>query len=388
LDLFKLEFFVIVLFWLFLFSASYSYFVYPVLLALLPRFIRSPENQCAVDSAVSSATLIITAYNEAARIREKIENSLAIMCQDFSLEIIVASDCSDDETDEIVNSYRDLGVKLVRADQRLGKENAQLCAIKQAKGEILIFSDTATQIPEDALGILMNYFKDSSVGAISSEDRFISKDGQVAGEGAYVKYEMWLRKKESELCGLVGLSGSFFAARKSICDTWDISSPSDFNTALNCAKKGLKAVTAPDVLGYYQDIQDSDKEYQRKVRTVLRGISALSRHYQIMNPFQYGLFAFEVFSHKLMRWLVPWFLLLLLTVNFLLYSHHWVFLLALIFQIVFYGVAAFAHFSNRVKENVVARIIYFFVQVNLAIADATVQFIKGNRMTVWQPSAR
>jgi cellulose synthase/poly-beta-1,6-N-acetylglucosamine synthase-like glycosyltransferase len=383
-----LEFFVIVLFWIFLFSASYSYFVYPVLLALLPRFIRSPESPCAVDSPVSSATLIITAYNEAARIREKIENSLAIMCQDFSLEIIVASDCSDDETDEIVNSYRDLGVKLVRADQRLGKENAQLCAIKQAKGEILIFSDTATQIPADALGILMNYFKDSSVGAISSEDRFISKDGQVAGEGAYVKYEMWLRKKESELCGLVGLSGSFFAARKSICDTWDISSPSDFNTALNCAKKGLKAVTAPDVLGYYQDIQDSDKEYQRKVRTVLRGISALSRHYQIMNPFQYGLFAFEVFSHKLMRWLVPWFLLLLLTVNFLLYSHHWVFLLTLIFQILFYGVAAFAHFSNRVKENVVARIIYFFVQVNLAIADATVQFIKGNRMTVWQPSAR
>ena len=183
-----------------------------------------------------SVTLIVTAYNEERRIREKIENTLAIDFDSSRLELIVASDCSEDATDAIVAEYADRGVRLVRAAERLGKENAQLTAIKQAQGDILVFSDVATQIPSDSLVKLERYFADPSIGAVSSEDRFVSKDGSVAGEGAYVKYEMWLRKQESQLAGLVGLSGSFFAARKSICQEWDIHSPSDFNTALNAMK--------------------------------------------------------------------------------------------------------------------------------------------------------
>ena len=304
------------------------------------------------------------------------------------LEIIIASDCSDDKTDSIVEEYCQQGVLLVRADQRLGKENAQRCAIEQASGDIIVFSDVATEISVDALDKLAVYFDDLAIGAVSSEDRFISRDGQVAGEGAYVKYEMWLRQKESGLAGLVGLSGSFFAARKSVCEQWDISSPSDFNTALNCANLGLRAVTAPDVLGFYQDIQDPQKEYQRKVRTVLRGISALASHAEVLNFGRYGLFAFEVFSHKLMRWLVPWFLLAFILVSYSLLGSHWFFSLVFVGQVGFYSVAGIAHYSARVKSHSIARIVYFFVQVNVAIADATLQFLSGKRMTVWQPSAR
>jgi len=199
---------------------------------------------------------------------------------------------------------------------------------------------------------------------------------------------MWLRRKESSLAGLVGLSGSFFAARKTVCEKWDISSPSDFNTALNCANLGLRAVTAPDVLGYYQDIQDPQKEYQRKVRTVLRGISALASHAEVLNYGRYGLFAFEVFSHKLMRWLVPWFLLLLFVVNCSLAGEHWFYSLVLVGQLGFYGLAVAAHMNNVLKDNALVRIVYFFVQVNIAIGDASIQFLQGKRMTVWQPSAR
>lgn len=376
------------LFWLLLLGFCYSYFIYPVLLLVLSRFSVVAEPSIVEKKRPDSVSLIITAYNEEARIREKIENALGIQCNDFSLEIIVASDCSSDDTDNIVNSYRDRGVKLIRAPERLGKENAQLCAIQQAHGDVLVFSDVATKIPADALGLLLAYFSDPVVGAISSEDRFVSQDGEVAGEGAYVKYEMWLRKCESELSGLVGLSGSFFAARNTVCKDWDIHSPSDFNTALNCARSGLKAVTAPDVLGYYSDIQDPRKEYQRKVRTVLRGVSALGRHYTVLNPLTYGLFAFEVFSHKLMRWLVPWFMLFLLLVNVQLFASHWFFNLSLIVQCSFYAIAIAAHFSASIKGNVIARIIYFFVQVNLAIAEASIKYLIGRRVTVWQPSAR
>ncbi len=119
----------------------------------------------------------------------------------------------------------------------------------------------------------MDYFRDPKIGAVSSEDHFVSQDGAVVGEGAYVRYEMWLRRLESDCAGLVGLSGSFFAARASVCQQWDIYSPSDFNTALNCVKQDLIAVTAPDVQGHYKDIVEAKREYQRKVRTVLRGIT-------------------------------------------------------------------------------------------------------------------
>jgi cellulose synthase/poly-beta-1,6-N-acetylglucosamine synthase-like glycosyltransferase len=373
-------------FWLSALLAVYSYFLYPLLLMVLSRLRGAPSTAVVEGDKSPRLSLIVTAYNERLRIRDKIENSLAI---DYpNLEIIVASDCSSDETDAIVNEYMDRGVRLVRAAERLGKENAQWTAIQQASGDVLVFSDVATQIPADALGKLAAYFANGNVGAVSSEDRFITEGGSVAGEGAYVKYEMWLRRMESGLSGLVGLSGSFFAARKEICRDWDIHSPSDFNTGLNCARAGYRAVTAPDVLGYYKDLADPQKEYQRKVRTVLRGMTAISRHPDVLSLPRYGLFAWQVWSHKIMRWGVPWFLSLLFLFNFRLLGEGAIYALTFLAQVAFYGVAIAAHLTPRLQTHSLVRLVYFFVQVNLGIADAAIRFCTGKRMTVWQPSAR
>ncbi|MCW8193292.1 glycosyltransferase family 2 protein [Proteobacteria bacterium 005FR1] len=379
-----------ILFWLLLFLATYSYFIYPFLLSIMTRGRSRPARGGSAPAAgdLPQLSLIITAYNEKQRIRQKLENALQLSYDSSRFEIIVASDCSDDGTDDIVREFATQGVKLARSGERLGKENAQRTAIKQASGDVLVFSDVATQIPEDALQRLAAYFENPDVGAVSSEDRFISQDGTVAGEGAYVKYEMWLRSMESKLAGLVGLSGSFFAARKDVCQQWDIHSPSDFNTALNSARLGYKAVTAPDVLGYYRDLKDPSKEYARKIRTVIRGMTSLARHPDVLNPFSFGLFAFQVVSHKLMRWLVPWFLVALLVVNLALVGQGLVYTLALAGQLAFYGLALAAHFSTPLRNRGPVRILYFFVQVNAAIFDASWRFLSGTRMTVWSPSAR
>ena len=374
-------------FWVLLFLAGYSYFVYPLLLWLRLRRHGAPVT-VEPPAELPRMTLIVTAYNEQGRIRDKIANTLAVDYPADRLEMIVASDCSSDATDDIVREYADRGIRLVRAQERLGKENAQWCAIQAAAGEVLVFSDVATEIPVDALRKLAAHFTDARVGAVSSEDRFISQAGEIAGEGAYVRYEMWLRQMESRLAGLVGLSGSFFAARKEVCQQWDIHCPSDFNTALNCARLGYRAVTAPDVLGYYRDLKDPKKEYQRKVRTVLRGITALARHPDVLDPCRFGWFAVQVASHKLMRWLVPWLLLLLFLVNIKLLGEGWFFTLSFLGQLAFYGVAVAAHLNEAVKRHAAARIIYFFVQVNIGIADASLRFLSGKRMTTWQPSAR
>ncbi|PCI14573.1 MAG: glycosyl transferase [Thiotrichales bacterium] len=375
-----------IIFFLSVFLCCFSYFLYPLILKGMS--VRRAIAPTAPTKNLPGITLIITAHNEEARISSKLLNTHEIDYPMELLEVIVASDCSSDRTDEIVATHAQQGVRLVRADKRKGKEYAQLCAIREAKGDILVFSDVATQIEPAALKALVCYFDDPLIGAVSSEDRFISQDGSVAGEGVYVKYEMWLRGLESQRAGLVGLSGSFFAARRVVCEEWDIASPSDFNTALNCARHGLVAISAPDVVGIYSDVKDPSLEYRRKLRTIIRGITAISRHPEVLNPFKMGMFSFQVWSHKILRWTVPWFMLLLLMTSVILSGQHWFFCLALLAQLGFYALVAVGYLSSNLRSRTVIKIPYFFAQVNLAIAAATIMFLRGKRMTTWSPSKR
>jgi cellulose synthase/poly-beta-1,6-N-acetylglucosamine synthase-like glycosyltransferase len=371
--------------------AVYSYLLYPLILIFVRCFngARSYAGARMCEITVDEwphVSLIITAHNEQKRIRNKIENALKLRYPSGRLQIIVASDGSTDSTDSIVELFSSNGVRLVRTSRRLGKENAQLEALREASGSVIVFSDVSTTIPEGALENLVGYFQHPEVGAVSSEDRFVSSDGQLAGEGLYVKYEMWLRRLESAIGGLVGLSGSFFAVRKDLCSNWDIHSPSDFNTALNCARAGLRAVTARDVLGYYPDLQG--REYQRKVRTVLRGMTAVVRHPDVLNPIRLGVFAWQVWSHKLLRWVVPWILPPLLAVSILLASEGVAFAAFLFIQVIFYSLGLLGWLSRQSRRLGLVRVAYFFCQANLAIAEATVRLLAGNRMTTWQPSDR
>ena len=382
------------IFWIAVFGSLFSYFIYPFTLVWLKSFFSKQTltkdallESDKQDTTPKAVSLIVTAHNEGVQIKEKLDNTLALDTANLSLQIIVASDFSTDDTDDIVLSYAEQGVELVRADQHLGKEYAQLCGIKAAKGEIIVFSDSATRMQPEALQKLVPYFNDPKIGAISSEDRFISADGKVAGEGYYVKYEMWLREMESQCAGLVGLSGSFFAARKEICEEWDIHSPSDFNTALNTAKANKLSVSCPDVEGFYPNIKDETKEYQRKLRTAIRGMTGLSRHAEVLNPNKFGWYAYQVWGHKVMRWLVPWFMALALVSNLYLLKtpFYW---FTLLVQLGGLGIFLAASNKPSLRENGLIKLIYFFYQVNFALGHAAVKFLTGTRMTTWKPSAR
>ena len=378
------------LFWIFLFGAVYSYFLYPLLLILMPKRRRVEAISETMPPSISPPKLsfVITAFNEENGIRAKIENTLTVNYPPELLEIIVASDGSTDSTNDIVLEYAAQGVRLAKVDEQKGKENAQRFAIDQAKGDIIVFSDVSTRIEPQSLHIIANAFLDPEVGAVSSEDRFITSNGEVAGEGAYVKYEMWLRKLESSVCSLVGLSGSFFAARKEICADWDITVPSDFNTALSCVLNDKAAVTVPNLLGFYPNLADESKEYQRKLRTVIRGIAALFNRIEVANPFRFGFFAVQVISHKVMRWLVPWFLAGLMLTNLILLGQGFIYQLIFIGQLAFYTVATLGWVSQKLRLNSLIKIPFFFTQVNIAIAHATLQYLGGKRVTHWKPSKR
>jgi hypothetical protein len=373
------------LFWTGGFIAVYSYLLYPIVLMLLQRRAAAVPVR---GGAQPTITVIITARNEQVRIAEKIENTLAIEYPAQLINILVASDASSDATDDIVRSFESRGVQLVRSEERKGKEHAQWLAIQAATGSILVFTDTATRLRPDAFRLLAEDFADTTIGAVSSEDELTSKDGQVRGEGAYVRYEMALRRLESRVAGLVGLSGSCFAVRKSVCAGWRTDTPSDITTALLCAASGMRAVSDERVKGSYQDLKDEVKEFERKKRTIIRGMTAVWELRESLNPFRYGLFALQVWSHKVFRWLVPIGLILTLGANAALAPHSPLFRTLFVLQIAGYAATAVAYAFAGARKLMPLRIALYFVVANMATAAATWDFLRGVRIVTWNPSQR
>jgi hypothetical protein len=374
----------VILFWTGSFITFYSYLLYPLLLSLLQR--RTPER--AQSGAPPAITVIITARNEARRIAEKLENTLALDYPRELLEIVVASDASTDATDEIVTRFSDRRVRLVRAQENKGKEHAQWLAIQTATTPLLVFTDTATRLQPDAVRILAEDFNDPQVGAVSSEDELTSPNGEVRGEGAYVRYEMALRRLESQAAGLVGLSGSCFAVRRSVCERWRTDTPSDITTALLCAQAGLRAISESRVKGSYQDLKDESKEFGRKKRTIIRGMTAVWELRESLNPFRYGMFALQVWSHKVFRWLVPVGMVLAIATSAALARDSAFYRLLFLLQVAGYFAAVLAQLSLGARKLMPLRIVLYFTVANLATAAAMWDFLRGVRIVTWNPSQR
>jgi Glycosyl transferase family 2 len=372
------------LFWACVVFVFYAYFGYPAALYVVARLFGKPVRRAAITPSVS---FVIAARNEAARIRSKIENTLALDYPRDLMEIIVASDCSDDATHDIVREYAGRGVRLVAAPERRGKEFAQSLAIEASAGDVLVFTDASTRLEPDGVRNIVQNFADPSVGCVSSVDRVIGADGQPSGEGAYVRYEMFLRSLESRVGSLVGLSGSFFAARRDVCDPWPVDLPSDFNTLLNTVRKGMRGVSDPAAVGSYADLNNPHAEYARKVRTVSRGLRSLGRNLYLLNPLGYGLSAWELFSHKLCRWLVPFAMIGALVSSLALAPSSSVFAVFAVAQVLGYAVAAYV-LGAEARVRGIWTVVPFFVLVNVSILQAWYDVLRGRRAVTWQPSSR
>ena len=378
--------------WLSLFCVFYAYLGYPVTLFILNTFGLKPARNTTPFSRkeLPRISMIITVRNEANVIREKLSNTFALSyggqnVPNSMVELIVASDASDDDTDKIVAEYAKSGVKLVALPQRGGKETAQRAAIEVAQGEVMVFTDAKIRLESNALENFAAYFSDPTVGAVSSVDRVEGAVG--SGEGMYVRYEMRLRELESAYDTLVGLSGSCFAVRKSVSDHIRTDIPSDFALLIEARRQGMRGVNAPDVVGSYQAVASEKAEFDRKVRTVLRGITTLFACKEVMNPSVYGSFAWQVISHKLMRWLVPFFLVIIAFGLFdLSLSVGGIYETLAIVMILFVAAAGAAFFSPAAKETIFCRVPLFFLLVNAGIAVAWWRYLGGQRSTAWTPS--
>ena len=371
------------LFWMSIALVIYTYVGYPLVLWVLTR-IRSRDARKS--PTYPSVSIIVAARNEADKIRRKIEHSLALDYPPGRLEILVASDASDDGTDDIVGEYAGRGVRLVRAPQRKGKEHAQGLALAVATGDIIVMTDAATILEPDALRRMAENFADPSIGAVSSEDFLVDAAGNPTAEGVYVKYEMWVRRLESRFHSIVGLSGSCFAIRRELCASWPSTLASDFMSALHAARAGYRAIADPSARGRFVAVASTQAEMRRKVRTFLRGITVLMANLDLLNPLRYGRFAFQLASHKLLRFLAPILLVVALVASglagdTLLYG-------AFALQAAFYLLAWASGIFPRLQRQPLIRVAHFFTMVQVAMLIAWMKYAMGQQQVTWEPSRR
>jgi cellulose synthase/poly-beta-1,6-N-acetylglucosamine synthase-like glycosyltransferase len=373
------------LFWLFLLLIVYTYFGYPALLFLASLVRKRPVRKGETTPSVS---IIVAVYNEERIIREKIENTLSLNYPKEKLELIVVSDCSTDSTERIVSQFERKGVRLLSVRQRGGKDHAQKEGINRAQGEILIFTDAAAFLEKNAVLNMVRNFADSTVGCVTSADRVLPNEKKASEEGSYVRYEMLLRRLESRVCSVVGLSGSFFGIRRELCEEWSPRYTSDFLLPIRSVVSGYRAVNDSSSIAYYKTVSSFRQEFTRKVRTVAAGLAVLIHNLYILNPLRFGFFSLEVASHKLLRWLVPFFLFFVFLTNLCLLGRSELYLFFLIAQVIFYcvtGVVAIFPYLNKMR---VLRIPSFFCLVNLSVLVAWLEIIVGKTHFVWEPSQR
>jgi len=373
-----------VLFWLSLALIAWTYFGYPVFLLIVSRFRRTLIER---SDQLPNVTMIVTAYNEVKRIRNKIENSLEVDYPAEKIEIIVVSDGSTDGTDDIVREYVDRGVRLIRVPERQGKHYGQRMGIEASNHDILIFSDATTFLARDAAQKISTYFGDETIGCVSGNDR-VRTQGDAPGESFYVRYEMKLRELESQVGSLVGVSGCFFAVRKEMCMEWIDDMSSDFYLPVMTYMAGSRSVLAEDSIGYYEVLHNPSKEFARKVRTVVHGLEVFFRFAGVMNIFKYGFFSIQLFSHKLARWLVPFCLVIAMALNIALYQYGVLYQVMLAAQVIFYLFAAAAFHIPGLHNLKVFRIPMFFVVVNGSIAVAWYYYVRGKDFVLWEPTKR
>jgi cellulose synthase/poly-beta-1,6-N-acetylglucosamine synthase-like glycosyltransferase len=286
----------------------YAFLGYPLLLKVVGLVNRRGVAKTE-PAEWPSVSITVPAYNEESTIAATLDRVLDVDYPADRRQVLVISDCSSDRTDEIVRSYADRGVELLRLEKRSGKTAAENASRAHIHGEIVINTDASVRLDTAALKHLVMALGDPTVGAASSHDVSVATQGDAANraEGSYVGYEMWVRRLETGVYGIVGASGSLYAVRRRLhAELVPEALSRDFAVALVTRRHGLRTVSADDALCYVPRNPSLRREYRRKVRTMARGLETLWFHRGLLNPLRYGLFAWMLFSHKLVRWLVPW----------------------------------------------------------------------------------
>jgi len=371
--------------WLFWISAAlvvYAYAGYPLLLRLLaPR----PPEQPPDPPELPTVTMLIPAHNEIATIDAKVANTKALDYPAGRFEAIFISDGSTDGTTERLQAAQDARTRVIDVTTRGGKAGALNAALPLARHDIVVFTDASIMLEPGSIRAIVRPFADPRVGCVSGEDRIAGS----GGEALYGRYELFIRRQEAAIHSIVGASGSFYAQRREICSPFIPNVAPDFWSVLRTVERGYRAVVAPDASGHMAAVERAGEEFERKVRTLLRGMTTLGRDAHLLNPFRYGAFAWALVSHKIVRWLVPVFLLLCLVSSGVLAAVSLFYAALFVAQAAFYLLAVAALVGPpALARSLPAKVAVYFTTTNAAALIAWIKWMTGVRQEIWAPSKR
>jgi cellulose synthase/poly-beta-1,6-N-acetylglucosamine synthase-like glycosyltransferase len=354
-----------ILFWAAAGLLVYTHAGYPLLLRALarpaPRWPDPPEPP--------SVSLIVAAHDEEAVIEQRVRNALALDYPRDRLEVIVSSDGSADAT---VERARAAGADEVLDLPRGGKIRAQDAAVERARGSVLAFSDANAYWEPDALRRLVAPFADPGVGYVCGQVRFVDEGGQNL-EGLYWRYEMWIRSMESRLAGVTGGNGAIYAVRREDYVVVDPRMGHDLSFPFNLVKRGRKPVYEPSALATEKMVPTIEGEFARKRRMMSHGWLIVLRG-GLLSPRGYGpLYAFEIFSHRLLRYASPFLHIVALAAN-----------VALLGEGALYAVTLAIQLALLLGALVGVRIARYYVLMTASLAAGLWDWLRTGTRAEWE----
>jgi cellulose synthase/poly-beta-1,6-N-acetylglucosamine synthase-like glycosyltransferase len=376
--------FVVTLFWSCCLLLTYVYVLYPALVGTLAARYGRPIRR---GDALPAVTIIVTVYNEEKCIRTKLDNLAELNYPRQLVEVIVASDASSDSTEVIASSYDRLPVRVLRVEGRQGKTSCQNAAASSAKGEVLIFTDATTRLDADAVRRLVENFADAAVGCVAGRLAYVTDTENLTGSGgrAYWDYEVRLRAGESLLGSLVGVSGCLYAVRRTAYRDIHPHLISDFVIAMRMREQGLRTILAPDAVCFEATLDRGHQELAMRTRVAARSINALVAEWRFLNPVRYGLFAWQLWSHKALRYATPLLWLTAIGANIALAGQTlYLALLLAQFALIAAGALGFLLQQRGYKLGLLTQP-YYFLLTNVASFIAMLRYLQGERMVTWTP---
>ena len=362
----------------------YTYVGYPLLAAVLAVGLRRPHQRKPMHPTVS---IIILARNEARDIADKIESTLVLDYPREKFEIIVASDGSTDETDSIVRSYENKGVRLFRAEGHPGKTSTTNRVVPTTRGEILIFSDATGRYDRNVIRMLVRNFADPKVGAVSG--RVVYSYGDTISAKGFKAYQLLvtlMRRAESRFGTATSVSGSICAIRRELFRVLPPYLDFDMAHPYHVALRGLRTLYEPEAICNEKARAKSSDEFAARVRMALFAFSFIPYWVRGIGYWKNWIYVFQMVSHKLLRWISPFLLLVLLASSIVLALVSDLARLLLAIQLIVYlAAAAGSHYQGQGKKLTVLGPPLFFVTINLAFLAGFWYWLRGKRTTSWEP---
>jgi cellulose synthase/poly-beta-1,6-N-acetylglucosamine synthase-like glycosyltransferase len=376
------------LFWSAVGTLGYTYVAFPVAVFVRGLVGRRPHQ---TGDGTPRVTVVVAAHNEAGVIGSKLDNLLAVDYPSDRFEVIVASDGSDDGTNEVVAGFAERGVRLL-ALPRVGKASALNEAVAVASGEIVVFSDANTLYATDAITALVRPFADPEVGGVAGDQRYVRNSVMAVsatGEEHYWNFDRLLKISESRAGHVISATGAIYAVRRELIDHVPDGVTDDFFISTGVIAHGKRLIFAPHAVAYEPVAATSKVELSRKVRVITRGLRAVAVRRVLLDPRQHGFYAIQLFSHKVLRRLMAFPLIGVAVSSLLLWRRGRLYRAATVAQAAFYAAAGLGLWRKTTSSrDGVSRILAlpaYFVLVNVACLRAVWNLLRGTRIDRWEP---